>query len=77
MAELIRLELLEKRAPALPPEQIRTRVGVALDVLNVVGGTASGFFGRDASVFVSSRSLHNCEASLRLMAVQRSGGTPH
>ena len=31
------------------------RVGVAFDVLNVVSGTASGVFRRDASVFVSSR----------------------
>jgi hypothetical protein len=31
------------------------RVGVAFDALNVASGTASGVFGRDASVFVSSR----------------------
>ncbi len=33
----------------------RIRVGVAFDVLNVVSGTASGVFSRDASVFVASR----------------------
>ncbi len=37
-------------------EQIRDiRVGVAFDVLNVVSGTASGVFIRNALVFVSSR----------------------
>jgi hypothetical protein len=36
------------------PEQIRD-IRVACDVLNVVSGTASGVFSRDASVFVSSR----------------------
>jgi hypothetical protein len=31
------------------------RVRAAFDVLNVVSGTSSGVFRRDASVFVSSR----------------------
>ena len=38
------------------------RVGVALDVLNVVSGMANGVFSRDASVFVSSPVVHYARA---------------
>ena len=40
----------------------RIRVGRAFEVLNVVRGTASGVFSRDASVFAASRVriMHAC-----------------